>query len=359
MLQVTATNLPRLLACNGSRLLPNVDLPEKDNTVKDEGNAADWVIKQVFSGQHLLEELIDRKAPNGVYITPDMAEHLETYLGWIEGKGLIEENTNYNGTAWSVAGRTDHVWFDERSDGVKILNISDFKYGWKIVEPDQNWTLISHAIGYTLRTGIQPTHYEFKIFQPRPYHPRGSVRVWRVGALEFEALKNSVFGTLDNLNDEIKTGEHCYKCPSRTNCPAAMAANMNSIDVAYNSYSQDPTEDELEFLITQSKRAMEVLKQSLSAYEDTALSRLQKGTIFKNYVAENNVGNEVWQDNITPEFVDMIVGKTVSKKVLPTPKQVVKMGVPEEVVKTMTERKNKGFKLVRSTASEQAKKLFN
>lgn len=354
MFKVTATDLPRLLTCNGSRLLSHVPSSNTDDTVKDEGNAADWLIQQVVSGQHLLEELVDRKAPNGVYITTEMADNLREYLEWVVGKGEIEQDCSYQGRTWSVAGRADHMFFD----GI-TLYVSDFKYGWKIVDVEDNWTLVSHAVAWSIRNSIYPQNVEFRIYQPRPYHPDGVVRRYARDAAYLQTSHQQITSTLDNLTDSLITSKHCYKCPSMAICPAAQIAGMNAIDVSHKAFDSQPDNDQIEFLIKETGRAMEVLKQNLNAYEDIAMHRIKTGQHFKNYMLQTDYGRETWRDDVTPEFVELMTGVDVSKRTLPTPNQAVKAGLPEDFVKSLTTKPSKGVKLVRCSANEQAAKLFN
>lgn len=355
MLKITATDLPRILTCNGSRLLSQIHTVDAHNSIRDEGNAADWVIQQVFTNQHLLEELTDRKSPNGVYITSEMVEHLMPYIEWVYGKGNIEHDCSYQqGEAWAVAGRADHVFYDGHT-----LFISDFKYGWKIVDVIENWTLISHACGWIQQTGVTPVRVEFRIYQPRPYHPDGSIRSYELSGHDVLSRYGEIINNLNNLTDRLNTSAHCYRCPSMAICPAAQQAGMNAIDVSYRAFDSEPTNDQVELLIQETQKAIDVLKQNLNAYEDLALSRLRSGQIFKNYQIQNDLGRETWADDITPEIIEMMTGFDISKRTLITPNQAVKAGLDKDFVRSLTIRPNKGVKLVRVSANEQAAKLFN
>jgi len=357
MLKVTATNLPRVLTCNGSVSMPQAPAAETDNTVKDEGNAADWLIDQVVSGQHLIEELTDRKAPNGVYITAEMVEHLEEYLEHACKDGNIEVECNYQREGiWEVRGRADHIVYEEKTS--KLI-VSDFKYGWRIVDPKENWTLISHAIGWCLNN-FTPKTVEFRIYQPRAYHPDGYMRSWSVeGRFVIDKMKE-VFTNLDSMSNGLNTSKHCYKCPSYYSCPAVAMSTSNAIDVSSEEYVSQPNNDELEYLIDELKAAQERIKQSLSSYEDLAKERLKKGEIMKNYSVVKDYGREKYKDNVTPELVEILSGSTeVTKKTLLTPKQLVKLGVNEDVVKSLTYRPEKGLQLVRMSAREIARQKFN
>jgi len=192
---ITATELPRFIACNGSKYLDKVVEEPVNSVAVDEGNAAHWLIEKVFKGEHTIEELIDRKAPNNHYITFEMAEHCSEFLDIIQGLGQVETDRNYTGDTWEVRGRSDHDHYDPVE---KILYINDYKYGYRIVEPVENYTLISHAISFILTYGIVPEKINMSICQPRPYHARGTYRTWSISYQEFLQYQQKVFDCLSN-----------------------------------------------------------------------------------------------------------------------------------------------------------------
>lgn len=355
MLSLTATELPRFMACNGSRLMGKITPVNRDTSVADEGDAAHWFIEQVFKGNFHAEELIDRKAPNGVFITDDMLDNTEKYLKDIMDIGDVELDTSYAMTGYEIRGRADHVLrFMNR------LTISDFKYGWKITEPEENWTLISHAIGYLSSKPQEaaPEFIDFKIYQPRPYHPDGSVRVWTINYHTLMEYWQILQTTLSNPSDELKSGNHCYKCPSLSQCPAAQIASMNAIDVAEMAYNSEVDNKQLSYIMDEIKRARVLLEQSEDAYSDLATSRIKKGELVPEYSLQTSIGNSNWKEGLTPEIVQMMTGKDVIKKQLVTPNQAKKIGIPQEVIDSLCERQNRGFKLVRVDGSKKAEQLF-
>lgn len=356
MLMVTATNLPRLMACNGSRLMGGFTPPVRDDTIRNEGNAADWVIQQVHSGQFTIEELGDRKAPNGVYITDTMIEYLEEYLR-IASYGQIEVNTSHGTKIWEINGRADLVEYRETA---KQLFISDFKYGWGIVEPENNWTLISHAISWIAKNPDKLVEtIIFTIYQPRPHHQISRVREWSITVEQLDDLYKQLNETLSNPSDAINTGPHCYKCPSLASCPASRLAQMNAVDASEMAFDDNLDNDELSFKLDHMKRAIEVLTQAQKAYIEIALDRVRSGQVIKNYSITNDLTNTVWKEYVTPEMIMTMTGKDVTKKALITPNQAKKAGVSEEVVKSFTERRNKGVKLERIDANAKAEKMFS
>lgn len=362
MLAITATNLPRLMGCNGSRLTGGSTPPVKDDTVKDEGNAAHWVVEQVCNNGISVEELIDRKAPNGVYITIDMVEHLDMYLtnATVLEQGeqsFVEIDTSHNSNNWQINGQADNIIYNPANFK---LQVNDFKYGWGAVDPEMNWTLISHALGFWFRNvGMRISEITFTIYQPRPYHPEGTVRSWTINSEKLIELSHLMNNTLNNLTDQLNTGKHCSHCPAMTTCPAYRLAEMNCIEASEKAFDDKLSNDELSFELDRLDRVQQIIKDMVKAYKEETEYRLKKGEIIKDYSLETGLTNRKWSKNVSAEMMLAYTGKDITKKDLITPKQAEVLGVSKEIVASLTERNNTGVKLVRMNANAKANKLFN
>jgi hypothetical protein len=355
MLTLTATDLPRVMQCNGSLKMPAVESTEKSKT-RDEGNAADWLIQQVYTGKSTALALIDKKAPNGVVITSDMADDVSDYLDAIGRGGQVEiESSIGDDCAWQVNSRADH-----RKLVPDTLMIDDFKYGYRIVEPELNWTLLAHAFGYVQNTRAPyPKFYTFTIHQPRPYHPKGHVRSWTISydmLVQYYALLQTV---LSKPSDTLTTGTNCTNCPAMASCPAALKAGCNAIDVSETLYVSSLGNDELSVLIDTMKHAGAMLEQLEKAYTELAKHRIKQGQRVKNYVLQNELTNTAWTPEATPELLQAMTGIDLTTKKLISPSQAKKAGVSEDFVKLFTRRDIKGTKLSRIDENTQAEKLFN
>jgi hypothetical protein len=363
MISLTATELPRFMTCNGSLSLGGIPPFDPDLTVTEEGNAAHWYVQEVFENRFQAEELIDRQAPNKTYITPSMYEHIQQYLNdllaYIRAgcEVRLEVETSHEAEGfYQIRGRADGIVYNHQT---KRLTVPDFKYGFKIVDPFENWTLISHAIGWIKsHPDLQVIDIDFKIYQPRPFHPEGQVRSWLVSRDMFDNFWYKLDIALRNPTNQLNTSQHCYKCPAITQCPAYQIASMNAIDIGLKAYDSVIPNNDLSWMLKNLKRAQEVLKQAVSAYEDLALHRLKEGQIIPSYSIDNSLGNTRWKPNITPELVQILTGVDCSKKELITPTQAKARGVSEETIKSLTERPSTGFKLVNVDASKKAEKLF-
>lgn len=358
MLIVTATDLPRLMACNGSRLMDGFKssiVAEDEQRI--EGDAAHWLIKNTYETKQAPIELVDRKAPNGFYIVPEMVDYIDEFLDADPHRvGMVEIETSFAGNGWHVSARADRLVYDAVNN---ILHVDDFKYGWGLVEVEQNWTLIAHALGWCIGNQVSPTKIVFRIFQPRPYHADGKVRSWEITYPQLLELYNRINATLSAPTDVLVTGSHCKNCPAFVNCPAARKAQMNAIDVSEIAFNDSLDDETLSFFLDQMERATKSLTTAYKAYSDLALHRVRIGKNIKNYSIDTELSALQWEDHVTPEIVHMITGRNdLTKQKLITPTQAKKAGVDETILTTLSSRKSKGFKLVRVDENKKAQKAF-
>jgi hypothetical protein len=357
MFIITADDLPRLMLCNGSRLMPpSFPATSTDTTARDEGIAAHYMASAIFNQQYTLEEAIDRKAPNGVYMTAEMAEHVGEYLSALDC-GEMEVETSFGGQGWQINGRCDHRKVVDF--GTMTLTIDDLKYGWRPVDPEMNWMLIAHAIGTCIGLQIAPDVIVLRIHQPRPHHPDGKLREWRITYPELMELYAQINATLSNLSDELRTGPvQCPKCPALATCPAARKAGFNAIDAIDMMFDDDVSNELLSYELTTIEYASGVLETRLKALRELALHRVKQGQVVPEYAAETQYANTRWKSGLTAPILSVMTGKDLSTNATVTPAEAKRRGVPEDVVKSLTERPQTGLKLVKVNAHKRAERLL-
>jgi hypothetical protein len=353
MLVITATELPRVMQCNGSRLMP-ASLPPQatDPTDREEGNAAHWAAQRLFEGHDIVP---GQFAPNGYAVTGEMLEHVGTYLSALNC-GEMETETSFGTDVYRVNARCDHrKWDAPRS----TLHIDDFKYGRRLVDPVNNWTLIAHAIGTCMFLQIRPERIVLTIHQPRPHHPDGHSRSWVITYTELMNLYSTLDATLRNPSDMLRTGSQCAKCHALATCPAAREAGMNAIDATCLAFNENLSNDIVSFELDTLRTAAATIKNRLTALEDLAQHRLRGGQIIDNYALDNQWGHRRWKPGLTAKAVSLVTGVDVTKDELVTPAEAERRGVPAPVVKSLTERPMTGVKLIRQSADQRARKLLN
>lgn len=370
---ITADNLPRVVACEGSM---NADRPdinravEVDNQAAREGTAAHVVVAVVLRGQIThAHEWVGRQMPNGVFITPDMADAAQYCVDAVSARVVgiqgVEIPTDFGiattRTPFEIHGRADWIGYDPWS---QTLHIDDFKFGWRLVEVEEHWTLIAHAIGWTIRNANIPIRQvEFTIHQPNPYHPLGKSRTWTISADQLAEYLQSLRLFFENLSGRLTSGPHCRNCPARAVCPAAFEAALAAVDVSRElELNQDIPDDDLARALDVFERAEEHIKTMRAALVELAMFRVNDGHVVGDYVVELQRGNRRWKTPLTPGMLSMLSGVPADTLTEPatvvSPAQAQKRGVPETVVNAWADRPITGKKLVKRDIDKLASKLL-
>lgn len=369
---ITADQLPRFMGCNGSIAMTPTYWSEEDNSAaRDEGTAAHYMANAVFQGKSTLEEMIDRKAPNGAYMSAEMAEHVEGYLSLLDQSGQTEVDTSFAGQGWEVRARSDYVFHnlhdlivDHRTGEVlsepNTLHVYDFKYGFTIVEPEMHWTLIAHAVGYCIRNNATPQKILLTIYQPRPpWHPDGKLRTWSLSYDQLLQLYTQISNTLSNPSQTLQTGPWCDKCPSTADCPAYRMKSYEAHEVTSRIFVDNMSNEALSKELDLIRSSLHTLKNRNEALEELASFRIRNGQVIENYAREQGYGNRRWNTGLTAEFLTALTGIDLADKPSPvTPAEARRRGVSEDVVSSLSIRPKTTMKLVRVSADKRAKRLL-
>jgi hypothetical protein len=341
--------------CNGSRLMAAVLPPDTDQTARDEGNAAHWMAQKIFDGASV-DSLIDTKAFNGFTMTAEMAEHVASYVSSLDC-GAMEVATTHGGTNWHINGRADHIV----DNTVKsTLTVDDFKYGWRIVEPDHNWTLISHAIGYCKLHKFAPAEITLRIHQPRPHHPNGKLRTWTISYAQLMEFNAQIEATLSNPSDQLTSGvEWCAKCYALPTCPAARLARYNAIDATTDAFDDTLSDEVLSYELDLLRNADATIKAQRDALEELIAHKIKQGAIVPNYGLEPQYAHTRFKSGISPQALTLASGIDCIKPGTITPAEFKRRGGSQAVYDALTERPMTGVKLVRATADQRAARLLN
>lgn len=360
MTSTTATDLPRLMQCIGSRNMPQPVPDQRTPEDRDEGNAAHWLAEQIFlhGANHQWEGV--QCATNGYVITASMIDYVCEYVGALD-MGEIEVDTSWSGAGFEVRGRADHVVYrqpDRYDSGVATLTIDDFKYGWGLVEPVENWTLISHAIGWCIRNNTRPDRIVLRIHQPRPQHPLGTLREWSCSYEELMGYYSRIEAQLSRQDDELVTGPACGKCPSRYDCRAFDAATYNALDVVQMPFDDTLPKDVITEQFALFERAAEIIKTAKEAREELITHRIKQGEVFEGYSLERRYGNRRWKSGLTGKGLSLATGKDLVKDDIVTPAEAIRRGADEDAVNALCDKPLLAPKLKRIDADAKARAAF-
>lgn len=348
------------MQCFGSSQMP-VIVPsvDDDQTVRDEGNAAHYMAQMVFTGQATLEQLTGHRAYNGTVMDADMARHVKHYLESLDC-GEMEVVTSFGNDRWQVNARADHIsWRCHPNDQYEnpiTLTVDDFKYGRRLVEPDMNWTLIAHAVGYCQTKNIMPDEIVLRIHQPRRYHPDGPLREWRISYRELCDLYLQIDQRLSVGDTTLRTGPACAKCQANATCPAFREASMNAIDAASVLFSDDMPAEALSAELDLLEHASSVINDRLKALKELTLHRLRQGDVIPMYAADTQYAHRKFK--FDAQALKVWTGIDATEPKLITPAEYERRGVPEGLLKLLTERPVTGIKLIRVDPSKRAERLL-
>jgi hypothetical protein len=354
MLEINADELPRFMECNGSvRMEAAEKIVSVDTTVRDEGNAFHWLVEQSDP-----KRFVGQPAFNDVIITDDMVIHAQEWRAMALPESMVEHTTTYADPLkrFRVRGRTDRIAW-QPSTGT--MRVSDAKYGYRVVEPKEHWTMIFHAWSYAMTLAVVPTNYVLEIYQPRARHSSGErFRSHTYTPTEWEELVHRMHRTLVTPADTLVTGNHCRHCKAITTCPASRGAGWATVEVSTVTFD-DTVDDswlgqELEIL----ERAQERLKDRVEALHELVKHRITSGQIVPGYALERQYANTRWKSAVTAEMVKLLTGVDISKPGMITPTQAKAKGVTPTVLESLAERPMTGAKLVRADADSLARRLL-
>lgn len=351
---LTATELMRVMNCHGSRFMPKSDIISSvDKQAIDEGDATHWLAVQMFNGSLAPENAQGVRAYNGIFITDEMISHVCDYLNTIK-LGVMEIDTSHSGMNWQINGRSDHIFYDWNTH---TLYIDDYKNGWRVVDPFENWTLISHAIGYIKNTGVIPVVIHLSIFQPKPYHQDGVYRTWSITYDELMMYARRIDETLTDTPEILTTGSQCHHCPAQIECPAHRNSAYNAIDVSYQVMRQDIPDDELSRELKELEASKARIEERYNAMCELGIHRITNGSVVRDYSVELRQGHTKFKDFVTPDLFEITTNLRANKK-LPTPAEAKRRGMNDATYAALTERPVIGKKLKRIDTNKKAERIF-
>lgn len=304
----------------------------------DEGHAAHWAASEQLQGRGTPEGMT---APNGVIITAEILEYIADYVEAIQatcGQGHIEEAVTCAVIHPELKGTPDYWVFDPES---RTLTVDDFKFGWVIVEPYENWQMICYAVGIlgTLVTAELPAEsitVNLRITQPRPYHDSGAVRTWSIKATdlaEYAAQLGHAAEEALSAAPSITAGSHCKYCTARHSCPSADKAALVAIDITESAELDRLPDEQLGYAIEVLKRAEEAIKFRRTGLEQRAISTIQQGGHVAGWTTDHGGARRAWNKPVAEIFaMGDLLGIELRAEAKPiTPTQAKKKGLPVDM----------------------------
>jgi hypothetical protein len=359
MKHIACSNLARVMTCAGSTCFKDLP-PEVATESSKEGTAAGEYLEVLLTRDE--NTLVPTHARNGVPFDDDMRFHA------VQVAGNIKETVGAN----PILCERDCSWLTRsgikiqgRGDAVfevnNFLYVDDYKYGWSLVEAEENWQLLAYAIGEVILRGKTFEQIVMRIHQPRPHHEDGDTREWRISykeLLDYKELIDVRMDQISNGEDGLSTSSNCKYCPAAVACPAFNKSFFRSVEVVHDFVQDTIDDNELSFQLDLIDRVGEIFKIKKSSIESLAVSRIANGKLINNWTCSQSYGNRKWKKNVTPDMIKALTGKDIIEKKVLSPAKAEKMGVDSKLVDSITERYNKGQTLKRCNTSKLGEKIF-
>jgi len=246
------------------------------------------------------------------------------------------------------------------------LFIWDYKHGREIVEVYENWQLLDYASGLLDKYGIdgnadQQCIIHFRIVQPRAFHRDGEIREWKILGFELRnytmALTNAANA---NFSDkaECKSGPHCKYCKARTGCEAAISAGMGIVEMLSQPTPLELSAEAMGLQYSIIQRGIAQLKSLEAGFEAQLTSRMFRGEAIPGWVMRDSFGRE----KFTLPYQEIValgemMGLDLRSETTVTPKQAIKLGMDEELVRSYSVTPKSGVTLKQVDPS-RAKRTF-
>lgn len=350
---IRGSSLPRFMTCNGSATFVNE--PQEDSEQAREGTAFHELLEAKFKGHPFAAA-----ATNMYFFDQDMFYFADKILPMIPENAEAEVEVEYKASNTTIKGHVDYNW---EEDGGDTLVVMDIKYGHRVVEVENNWQLIGYALGIMIAKQRSYSKIVMRIIQPRAHHSLGwtrDVSMTNEQALEYYNQLTVAMQNYEAGKFVFQTSDKCRYCAGvGGKCTAFNQAFYNAVDVVkYEPFEDNLTNDQLQYMLGLYDRVKDIFKIKEESLIELAKGRINKGEHIKGYSTEPALGNRKWTANVDPATIKLMTGVDLEKKVMMSPADAEKANIDEEVIKTLTYREQKGFKLIKIDANKQAEQIF-
>lgn len=362
MREIRCSKLSRYMKCRGYAFMR--DLPEDPpGEPAKEGTAFGELLQSMLEQRTTTPNVLPN-ATNGVNFDNDMRFYAGEFA-----KSILDLNVPVSCEKridWQAGSDTMiRGQFDVHYILGDVMCIDDAKYGWRLVEPFENWQLLGYAIGLLKQIANSNTikSVRLRIFQPRPHHEKGWIREWTISVSELYDYYQKIceqVRLIETGDSTLQTGDHCRYCEAaRGGCPAFNKAFYNAVDVTLSNFEQDSlSEEEISNQLKLLERVKDIIKIKWDSIEALAISRIREGGIVRGYGLDQTQGHRSWKQGVSADVIESIVGRSVVEQSLISPNKLEKMGIPKKFIDRFTSREMKAAKLKPMDTDEIGNQIF-
>ena len=341
------------------------DRPGLDNDAALEGTAAHWCASELVLGRLPVAGMTHT---NGVVIDDAMIEHAHEYRDIVAAWNMplcVEQYLTIP-DIYPIFGGTPDAWgFDRATATIRII---DYKYGFQLVEPFENWQLLCYVSG--IITQLQLDGYldqmytvEFYVFQPRAAHVDGYLRSWKTTAANLRPFFNKLQMAAEKVygrNPIAVTGTQCRYCDARHRCTVLQQSGYVAVQMAQEPDTFDLNINQAGRELLQIEAAIEILKSRRTGLEGQLMHALSAGNVSPHFTLDRVKCRTKWIDGTESTVLSMgeILGIDLAKPREPiSPTQARKKNIDDSVINLYSITPIGEQKLVR-LSTLKTRKLF-
>lgn len=313
-----------------------ITVPDMDDA-RREGICAHWGAEALLRGEvEHPRELVGLQHANGWIIDEPMAHYCGDYNEYVRSFGThsaVEMPIELFGL---IRGRIDTV------SSHNAIRIFEFKYGYRIVEAHQNYPMLCYGLS-RWRNGLD---IEMHVFQPRPHHPDGHARVWKIANHDVQAWADWLRQRAEECfapDTPGLVGSHCLDCPAAGACHALSANVFGAYEAVVSDRMTEYTPAELAAFLTFLDHAEKLVDAKRKAMRAEAEARISRGTFIPGWLMGPRTGNRTWDANPSDRWKK--TGVDPFKLAEKSPAEMEREGASKEIVNQLSSTKNIGRKL--------------
>ena len=364
--EVRASSLAQFMQCFGASLIEN-QLPNESNDAAAAGTAAGELLREMLEQKTLTPVNVPLVASNGVRFDDEMFKFTRMVASNILAQENMTEILCETRIDFSTrSGVMLRGQYDAAYTIGDMLCIDDLKYGYGIVEVEENWQLLAYAIGEYRRLWMMykyaPTKIRLRILQPRAYHWQGPFREWTITLEQLMHYLEMIEQRMESFvagAKTLQTGPKCKYCRASISCPAFITSVSNALEHTMETWQEDNiSEQAIAEQLELAKRAAELLKIRMDSLTQLGVIRIREGKSVPGYSMVEKFGHRKWTPNITPEAVKMLTGVDIRVQELMSPAKAENLIKKQEFIDSLTVRPSNGFELKAVDTTKIAEKAF-
>ena len=306
------------------------------------------------------EELVDRVAPGGWVMTPDLVHHAHAFASVVTGYGLRSghfwdiENASTLEDWGGVGGISGFAAVDERG----LLHVFRLDYGYQLADIETDLQLALLGIVMTDKMDPEVRHdlaagVHMHVYQPRPYHPLGPWRDRHRTPVEMTNMKNWLGHRAAEAHDDASKAQvnsKCRGCNHAANCDVLRRQAYYDMDLLAGDMLGDrSTADGLAREIAHAELHLTLADERLKSLRREGRARALAGEWIPGYGIEEGLADRELRD---PAVAELVTGVRATKVVNRTPAEMERDGADPAVLAQFTHRPKTGPRLVKVTAAK-------